>query len=103
MEPSKPRRDGCTFLVCIIHIFLRKYALILHTKDQRNVPSLGRIPDPDDILASIRVEDGQMLIDTYQPMPSYRLCTGDGILQLTDGLMSKLKDVLDRDCRQGAV
>ena len=90
-------------MVCIIHILLRKHALILHTKDQRNVPSLGRIPDPDDILASIRVEDGQMLIDTYQPMPSYRLCTSDGILQLTDGLMSKLKDALDRDFRDGAV
>ena len=27
--------------------------------DQRNVPALGRIGDPDDILGSVRVEDGK--------------------------------------------
>ncbi|KAL5478341.1 hypothetical protein ACEPAI_2525 [Sanghuangporus weigelae] len=66
----------------------------MHIFDQRNIPPLGRIPDPDDILASVRVEDGRMLIDTYEPMPSYRLCTADGVCQLTDTLMARLKAML---------
>ncbi|KAH9947809.1 hypothetical protein B0H21DRAFT_691362 [Amylocystis lapponica] len=60
----------------------------------RNVPALGRIGDPDDIIASVRVEEGKILSDTYQPMPSYRLCTADGVLQLTDGLAQRLREVL---------
>lgn len=37
-----------------------------------------------------------MRIDTYAPMPSYRVCTGDGVCQLTDGLMDRLREVLRR-------
>ena len=36
----------------------------------------------------------QILAETYQPMPSYRLCTADGVLQLTDGLATRLVEVL---------
>ena len=28
--------------------------------DNRNIPALGRIGDPDDIIASVRVEDGEV-------------------------------------------
>jgi hypothetical protein len=31
-----------------------------HVKDGRNVPALGRIGDPDDILASVLVQDGKV-------------------------------------------
>lgn len=68
----------------------------MHIFDQRNPPPLGRIPDPDDIIASVRVEDGRMLTETYQPMPSYRLCTTNGVCQLTDTLMDRLKKQLKR-------
>ena len=37
----------------------------------------------------------QILSDTYQPMPSYRLCTSDGLLQLTEGLAQRLMEVLE--------
>lgn len=30
--------------------------------DERNVPALGRIGDPDDILGSVRVEDGKVSV-----------------------------------------
>jgi hypothetical protein len=30
--------------------------------DERNIPALGRIGDPDDILASVMVEDGKVSI-----------------------------------------
>ncbi|KZT04959.1 uncharacterized protein LAESUDRAFT_813833 [Laetiporus sulphureus 93-53] len=67
----------------------------MHIHDDRNIPALGRIGDPDDILASVRVEEGKILAETYQAMPSYRLCTSDGVLQLTEGLAQRLREVLE--------
>jgi len=68
----------------------------MHIHDDRNIPPLGRIGDPDDIIATVLVEDGKIVADTYQPMPAYRMCTSDGVLKLTDGLANKLKEVLLR-------
>ncbi|KIJ63645.1 hypothetical protein HYDPIDRAFT_91999 [Hydnomerulius pinastri MD-312] len=73
---------------------LRNLFLTLHV-DNRNIPALGRIGDPDDIIASVLVEDSRILPDTYQAMPSYRLCTSDGPTQLTEGLAKRLKDLLE--------
>ncbi|KAG2035570.1 hypothetical protein BDR03DRAFT_962128, partial [Suillus americanus] len=67
----------------------------MHIHDSRNLPALGRIGDPDDIIASVLVRDSKILPDTYQPMPSYRLCTSDGPTLLTEGLAAKLKLVLE--------
>ncbi|RPD61644.1 hypothetical protein L226DRAFT_461226 [Lentinus tigrinus ALCF2SS1-7] len=66
----------------------------------RNIPALGRIGDPDDIIASVRVEDGEIMAETYQPMPSYRLCTSDGVLQLTEGLAARLMEILQARVRE---
>lgn len=66
----------------------------MHIFDQRNPPPLGRIPSPDDIIASVRVEDNLILLETYQAMPSYRVCTTDGVCQLSDGLMESLNKIL---------
>ena len=41
----------------------------------------------------------QILPETYQVMPSYRLCTSDGLPQLTPGLAQKLKAVLEERAR----
>lgn len=103
--------------------------------DTRNIPALGRIGDPDDILGSVRVEEGkvslrsllltpririhvntlgppadhhlhllshrpQIMPETYAPMPSYRVCTGDGVTKLTDGLAERLREVLERRSRE---
>ncbi|KAI0324572.1 hypothetical protein GY45DRAFT_1288675 [Cubamyces sp. BRFM 1775] len=72
----------------------------MHIHDNRNIPALGRIGDPDDIIASVRVENGEILAETYQPMPSYRLCTSDGVLQLTEGLAKRLVEVLQAKTQQ---
>jgi len=76
------RKGGCIFTTIL---------------DERNIPPLGRVGDPDDIIASVRVQDGKFLTGTYQPMPAYRICTSDGVLKLTEGLAQKLKQVLERD------
>ncbi|KAI9445614.1 hypothetical protein F5148DRAFT_1254843 [Russula earlei] len=68
----------------------------MHIHDERNIPPLNRIGDPDNILASVCVEDGKILPETYQAMPSYRLCTVRGVTQLTEGLASKLQGLLEK-------
>ncbi|KAL6309459.1 hypothetical protein BKA93DRAFT_814867 [Sparassis latifolia] len=73
----------------------------MHIHDNRNIPALGRIGDPDDILGSVRVEDGEILPETYQPMPSYRLCTSDGIVQLTEGIAQRLRELLEARAAEG--
>ena len=83
--------------------------------DQRNPPDQARIGDPDDIIGSVLVVDGEVSefpfftlrqskypnfsrkkinAETYQPMPSYRVCTSDGVLQLTPGLAQSLQRAL---------
>lgn len=37
----------------------------------------------------------KILPETYQPMPSYRVCTSDGPTLLTEGLAAKLKSILE--------
>ncbi|KAJ7075110.1 hypothetical protein B0H15DRAFT_867888 [Mycena belliarum] len=71
----------------------------MHIHDDRNVPALGRIGDPDDIIASVLVQSGKIEPETYQAMPSYRLCTSDGPMQLTPGLAKKLQAVLEERAR----
>ncbi|TFK20635.1 hypothetical protein FA15DRAFT_673314 [Coprinopsis marcescibilis] len=68
----------------------------MHIHDQRNPPPVGRIGDPDDIIATVLVEDGVVKPETYQAMPSYRVVTADGITQLTPGLMQRLIQSLQR-------
>ncbi|KAJ6591057.1 hypothetical protein DFH09DRAFT_1138443 [Mycena vulgaris] len=71
----------------------------MHIHDDRNIPALGRIGDPDDIIASVLVQAGKIKLETYQAMPSYRLCTSDGPIQLTPGLAQKLQAVLEDRAR----
>lgn len=68
----------------------------MHIHDQRNIPALNRIGDPDDIIGTVLVEDSEIRPETYQPMPSYRLVTSDGPIQLTPGLAEKLQTILSK-------
>ncbi|KAH9048893.1 hypothetical protein EDB84DRAFT_1434011 [Lactarius hengduanensis] len=72
----------------------------MHIHDDRNLPPLNRIGDPDDIIGSVQVEGGKIFAETYQAMPSYRVCTADGVIQLTEGLTSKLRALLDARARE---
>ncbi|CAK5263740.1 unnamed protein product [Mycena citricolor] len=72
----------------------------MHIHDERNVPALGRIGDPDDIIASVLVDEGKIQPETYQAMPAYRLCTADGPTQLTPGLARRLVEALETRASQ---
>ncbi|KAF8065206.1 hypothetical protein FPV67DRAFT_1419045 [Lyophyllum atratum] len=71
----------------------------MHIHDDRNIPPLGRIGDPDDIIATVLVRDSKIMPETYQAMPSYRLCTADGLTQLTPGLQTHLQSHLVQEAQ----
>lgn len=49
-----------------------------------------RVPEPEDILGSVRVENGVMIAHTYEPMPVHRLVTRNGLFQLSETMQSAL-------------
>lgn len=62
MEHCKYNKDGCIYTVCISPVKFCVLHLLrnLSCLDDRNIPALGRIGDPDDIIASVLVEDGKV-------------------------------------------
>lgn len=48
------------------------------------------MPEPEDILGSVRVENGEMIAQTYEPMPVHRLVTRNGLFKLSDAMHSAL-------------
>jgi len=69
----------------------------LNINDTRNVPPLNRVGDPDDIIGAVMVQDGKILASSYEPMPTYRICTSDGPPRLTEGLFNKLQEALRKE------
>ncbi|TFK31364.1 hypothetical protein BDQ12DRAFT_694266 [Crucibulum laeve] len=66
----------------------------LHIHDQRSVPIVGPIGDPEDIIASVLMRKSTILPETYQPVPSYRLVTTYGVMKLTPELAGRLHSAL---------
>ncbi|KAI9184408.1 hypothetical protein H9P43_003461 [Blastocladiella emersonii ATCC 22665] len=62
----------------------------MHVADARNPPPWGRIPDPDDIVGSVRLDDGKIVPGSFEPMPAHRLVSGAGIMQLSPALHAAL-------------
>ncbi|GAA98476.1 uncharacterized protein L969DRAFT_95286 [Mixia osmundae IAM 14324] len=58
----------------------------LHLLDERNPPPLNRAGEPDDIIATTLVQQGKLVRESYEPMPSYRVHTRDGFLTLPESL-----------------
>jgi hypothetical protein len=69
----------------------------VHIYDLRRVPDYGRIPDPEDIFGSVEIDAEGKFVDghgRYSPSGTYRICTNDGILGLTDFMRGKLVERL---------
>lgn len=63
MEHSNFRKDGCTSMVRLFSTrlgFTSEIVMLFAVTDERNIPPLGRIGDPDDIIASVRVQGGKV-------------------------------------------
>lgn len=63
----------------------------MHIGDERDPPAWGRIPAPEDIMGSVRVQRGEVVKGSYEPCDAYRVVTGSGgVMQLGDFLRTKL-------------
>ena len=52
----------------------------------------GRIPEPEDIIGSVLVKEGEVQPETYQDMPTYRFVTREGPMKLSPFLLEKLRE-----------
>ncbi|KAG8762787.1 hypothetical protein FRC12_008849 [Ceratobasidium sp. 428] len=75
----------------------------MHVHDMRRFPESGRVGDADDIIGSVLVQKGKIKGETYERMPSYRTCTGDGPIKLSSSmherLIAALKDVHKKESK----
>ncbi|KAI8064865.1 uncharacterized protein B0P05DRAFT_554671 [Gilbertella persicaria] len=58
----------------------------LHIGDERNPPPWGRINFPEDIIGSVQLEEGKIKEGTYEPMPTHRMVTNDGLFKMSEPL-----------------
>ena len=70
----------------------------VHVSDTRHPPDFGRIAEPEDIFGSVEVDGRGNFVDghgRYQPSGTYRICTKEGVLGLSDHLRNKLVERLE--------
>lgn len=51
----------------------------VHLSDRRNPPDFGRIAWPEDILASVEVDEAGEVVGKAQPSGTYRILTNEGM------------------------
>lgn len=56
----------------------------MHINDERVASIWGRVNDPEDIFGTVLVNDGKIMKDTYEAMPTHRLVSPNGLFQLND-------------------
>lgn len=67
----------------------------LHIADEKNPPPFGRIPYPEDIIGTLRIEHGKLVKDSFKPMrEAYRPISGNGFVKLSAYLEQKLLNQL---------
>lgn len=67
----------------------------IHVHDQRNPPDFGRTAWPEDIFGSLELDgDGNFVEPNgrYQESGTYRMCTNEGILELSPYLRDKVRE-----------
>jgi hypothetical protein len=62
----------------------------LNIQDLRAPEHWGRVADPEDILGSVLVQNQKMVPNTFEPMPTHRLFTRQGIFKLDPYLLENL-------------
>ncbi|RKP27733.1 hypothetical protein SYNPS1DRAFT_10650, partial [Syncephalis pseudoplumigaleata] len=58
--------------------------------DERNPAPWGRIPDPEDIFGSVQLKEGAIVPRSFQPMPTHRMVSSNGLFRLSDTLHAAL-------------
>jgi hypothetical protein len=68
----------------------------MHVNDERVQAIWGRLNDPEDIFGTVLVKDGEVVKDTYEPMPTHRIFSASGLFQLNDYMHSRLLEDLKK-------
>lgn len=58
-----------------------------HIADERNPADANRVPDPDDIIASVLVQNDEVVPSSYSPSGTHRVVSMDGMMRLPESLM----------------
>lgn len=67
----------------------------LHIADEKNPPPYGRIPYPEDIIGTCRIEHGQLVKNTFTPMrEAYRPVSSNGVVKLSEFLEKRMISML---------
>lgn len=67
----------------------------LHIADEKNPPDYGRIPYPEDIIGTVRIEHGQVVPGSFVAMKeAFRPASIHGIVKLPAYLEGKLLSLL---------
>jgi hypothetical protein len=54
----------------------------VHVTDERVLTPKGRIPYPENIFGSAKYTRGKLVPNTFEPNPTHRLVSGDGIFKI---------------------
>ena len=72
----------------------------IHVADEKNPPPYGRIPYPEDIIGTLRIEHGTLIKESFVPMrEAYRPISTNGIVKLSEYLESRLLTALKAEIR----
>ncbi|ODQ54113.1 hypothetical protein SAICODRAFT_6408 [Saitoella complicata NRRL Y-17804] len=69
----------------------------IHIADERNPPPYGRIPYPEDIVGTVRVEGGEVKVTTYESGDqAYRVVSANGPPKLAKWLHGKVVEEMEK-------
>ncbi|KAJ3023406.1 hypothetical protein HKX48_003323 [Thoreauomyces humboldtii] len=66
----------------------------LNINDERTFAPFGRVSDPEDILGTCLLEEGEIVEGSYERMPTHRIVSGGGLFQLSEFIHEKLLERL---------
>ncbi|GAA5837931.1 hypothetical protein JCM9279_004072 [Rhodotorula babjevae] len=65
----------------------------LHIADERAPADANRVPDPQDILASVLVQGGRVVGASYEPnRVAYRVVSEQGLMRIPGGLLDRVRE-----------
>lgn len=69
--------------------------MFFHVFDLRAPPPAGRIPYVEDILGTLRLEEGKVVPKSYQPNSMYRVATHDGVFTVSSYLTKLIRKAVE--------
>ena len=65
--------------------------------DEKNPPPFGRIPYPEDIIGTYRIDHGRLVKGSFVPMTeAYRTVSSNGVVRLSEYLEDVAKRELNK-------